>query len=109
MKPPRSNSVTGPEKAVPKADKRIDIASADDVNVDEGNDVESPKNNLSASDQGPDEKSGAGKLPGDEVAADTEQTGTLPCESCNGTGRLRGEPCPQCGGSGEVVVNIGDA
>ena len=49
------------------------------------------------------------KSPGDEVEPGTEQTGTLPCERCHGTGKLDGEGCPNCGGTGEVVVNVGDA
>jgi DnaJ-class molecular chaperone len=49
------------------------------------------------------------KNPGDEVAPGTEQTGTLPCETCGGTGSYQGELCTVCGGTGEIVVNIGDA
>lgn len=49
------------------------------------------------------------KHPGDEVPPDTDQTGTLPCERCGGTGQQDGKQCPDCGGSGEVVVNVGDA
>ena len=49
------------------------------------------------------------KNPGDEVAPDTEQTGKVPCERCNGSGQVDNQSCPQCGGSGEVVVNVGDA
>jgi hypothetical protein len=29
--------------------------------------------------------------------------------SCRGTGRVEGEACPECGGSGRVVETVGDA
>lgn len=51
----------------------------------------------------------SGKNPGDEVAPGTDQTGKLPCDRCAGTGKLEGQACPVCGGTGEVVVNVGDA
>lgn len=98
----------------PQEDKRIDISTADDVNVDDDNDVDSPKKALTA--EAPAEPKGdtpistnPQKNPGDEVAPDTKQTGKLPCEQCGGTGRLNDRACPECGGTGEVVVNVGDA
>ena len=49
------------------------------------------------------------KNPGDEVTPDTKQTGTLECRRCGGTGTLENQKCPECGGTVEVVVNVGDA
>ncbi len=49
------------------------------------------------------------KKPGDEVPAGTPQSGENTCRRCKGTGRLRDEPCPECGGSGKVTVLVGDA
>lgn len=99
-----------------ESDTRVDVSTADDVNVDDENAVGSPKNGLSAEESGPPESVAAegmmtsiGKNPGDEVAPGTEQTGRLPCERCGGTGQLESQACPDCGGSGEVVVNVGDA
>lgn len=98
------------------ADKRVDISTADDINVDEDNAVGSPKESLTAepprNEEPAQEKAPAtssSKNPGDEVAPGIEQTGRLPCERCGGTGRLDSEACPECGGTGEVVVNVGDA
>jgi DnaJ-class molecular chaperone len=31
------------------------------------------------------------------------------CRRCAGTGRIDGEDCPDCGGSGKVVTPIGGA
>jgi DnaJ-class molecular chaperone len=31
------------------------------------------------------------------------------CRKCEGTGKIDGEPCPECGGSGKVVTPIGGA
>jgi DnaJ-class molecular chaperone len=53
-----------------------------------------------------DEKS---KKPGDEVPAGTPQSGENICRLCKGTGRAQDRPCPDCGGSGKVVVLVGDA
>jgi DnaJ-class molecular chaperone len=49
------------------------------------------------------------KKPGDEVPAGTPQSGENLCRHCKGSGRVKGEPCPDCGGSGKVVVLVGDA
>ncbi len=49
------------------------------------------------------------KKPGDEVPAGTPQSGEAICRLCKGTGRLQDKPCPDCGGSGKVVVLVGDA
>ncbi|WP_120994532.1 hypothetical protein [Stutzerimonas urumqiensis] len=47
--------------------------------------------------------------PGDEAPAGTPGTGENICPACNGTGRLNGEPCEHCGGSGRVIEGIGGA
>jgi DnaJ-class molecular chaperone len=49
------------------------------------------------------------KLPGDEVAPGTPQTGENTCPRCAGSGQVEGGACPDCEGSGTVVVNVGDA
>ena len=49
------------------------------------------------------------KKPGDEVPAGTAQSGENICRLCKGTGRVQDGPCPDCGGSGKVVVLVGDA
>lgn len=53
---------------------------------------------------------GSSRNPGDEAEPGTPGTGEDSCRACHGTGRRdNGEPCPECGGTGKVVVNIGDA
>lgn len=47
--------------------------------------------------------------PGDEVAPGTPGTGENTCPTCGGDGRVDGVPCQACGGSGVVVVTLGDA
>jgi hypothetical protein len=37
--------------------------------------------------------------PGDEAAPGTPGTGEDICPQCDGSGRLPGQPCPNCGGS----------
>lgn len=49
------------------------------------------------------------KNPGDEVPPETEQSGKLPCATCEGTGVRGDKPCPDCGGTGEITVLVGDA
>lgn len=49
------------------------------------------------------------KSPGDESEPGTSQTGTMPCATCQGTGTLQGSECPDCEGSGQVTVIVGDA
>ena len=116
----RTPKVPTDSRSIPKSevaeqdDDRVDISTADDVNVDEDNAIESPKNSLTAT-ESEDTQDRAmptdlnKKNPGDEVAPGTKQTGKLPCERCGGTGQLDGESCAQCGGTGDVVVNVGDA
>lgn len=47
--------------------------------------------------------------PGDEQRNDVKQTGENLCWDCKGSGKRDGERCPTCGGSGKVVVTVGDA
>jgi DnaJ-class molecular chaperone len=47
--------------------------------------------------------------PGDEAPAGTPGTGEAICGKCHGTGRLGGEPCANCGGTGVVIEGIGGA
>lgn len=49
------------------------------------------------------------KKPGDEVPAGTPQSGENICRRCKGLGQVHDGPCPDCGGSGKVVVLVGDA
>ncbi|HEX2726126.1 MAG TPA: hypothetical protein VHN20_09930 [Beijerinckiaceae bacterium] len=48
------------------------------------------------------------KKPGDEVPPGTPQSGEANCRRCHGSG-VEAEPCPDCGGSGMVVVLVADA
>ena len=45
--------------------------------------------------------------PGDEAPAGTEGTGENLCPTCGGDGRLNGQPCPGCEGTGKVIEGIG--
>jgi hypothetical protein len=47
--------------------------------------------------------------PGDHAPAGTPGTGENVCPACGGKGQLRGQPCPNCEGSGKVIVGIGGA
>ena len=48
--------------------------------------------------------------PGDEEAPGTEQTGEVSCPVCHGSGKsAEGGMCVNCGGTGLVVVTVGDA
>ena len=45
--------------------------------------------------------------PGDEVPLDAPASGEHLCRACRGTGhRDDGAPCPECGGTGRVIVAI---
>ena len=57
---------------------------------------------------GPSTESGA-RNPGDEASPGASQTGENVCRACKGTGQIDGKPCPECGSTGKVVENIGDA
>ena len=45
--------------------------------------------------------------PGDEARPGTPGTGEDTCRECDGVGRIDGEPCPNCGGTGKVNEGIG--
>jgi len=47
--------------------------------------------------------------PGDETPPGSPQSGEAPCGICKGTGRVEGERCEACDGSGRVTVIVGDA
>jgi DnaJ-class molecular chaperone len=47
--------------------------------------------------------------PGDETVCGTPGTGEDICPECQGTGRLAGASCHNCGGSGRIVKAIGGA
>lgn len=47
--------------------------------------------------------------PGDEVSPDTPQAAENVCPQCQGSGQRDGGPCGHCGGTGRVVVTVGDA
>lgn len=45
--------------------------------------------------------------PGDEAPPGTPGTGEAPCQECQGSGKLDGRDCPNCGGSGKIIQGIG--
>lgn len=45
--------------------------------------------------------------PGDEAPPGTPGTGQDMCRKCQGTGRVDGKECPDCGGTGFVIEGIG--
>lgn len=47
--------------------------------------------------------------PGDDGPQGTPGTGEDICPVCHGTGRLDGEECVACGGTGVVVEGVGGA
>ena len=47
--------------------------------------------------------------PGDEASGEAIQTGENTCRRCGGTGRVDGEQCPDCRGTGIVWETLGDA
>lgn len=47
--------------------------------------------------------------PGDEAPAGTPGTGEDICRVCRGTGRVDGQRCDNCGGTGIVIEGIGGA
>lgn len=49
------------------------------------------------------------KKPGDEVPSGAPQSGENVCRACQGTGKIKEEPCPDCDGTGLVTTLIGDA
>ncbi|HEY8605850.1 MAG TPA: hypothetical protein VIM12_01890 [Noviherbaspirillum sp.] len=52
----------------------------------------------------------AARNPGDEATPGTEQTAENTCPVCAGSGRdAKQAACPNCGGTGVVIVTVGDA
>jgi len=47
--------------------------------------------------------------PGDEAPRGTPGTGEDICPECQGSGRIDGGPCRNCGGHGTIVKGIGGA
>jgi hypothetical protein len=47
--------------------------------------------------------------PGDEAPAGTPGTGENICPVCQGSGKLRGQSCANCGGTGRIVAGVGGA
>lgn len=43
---------------------------------------------------------------GDALPADAPGAGETVCYACSGSGRLEGEPCPTCGGTGKVIEAV---
>jgi len=44
--------------------------------------------------------------PGDDAPPGTPGTGENVCPECQGSGKLRGEECQNCGGTGIVIEGI---
>lgn len=52
----------------------------------------------------------ATRNPGDEAEPDAPQTGEMTCPVCHGSGKAEGQNmCENCGGSGVIIVTVGDA
>ena len=47
--------------------------------------------------------------PGDQAEPGTMGAGENICPRCNGIGKIEGETCPVCAGSGKVIEGIGGA
>ena len=43
----------------------------------------------------------------ERVPPGTPGSGENVCRRCEGTGRVEGKPCPDCGGTGKVTTGIG--
>lgn len=58
----------------------------------------------------PDLPASTMRNPGDEAAPGTPQTGEITCPVCHGSGKDAGQKaCANCGGTGMVIVTLGDA
>jgi hypothetical protein len=55
----------------------------------------------------PDEPAPDAMAPGDDAPAGTPGAGEDACPVCEGTGRVDGRTCENCGGSGIVIEGIG--
>ena len=47
--------------------------------------------------------------PGDEADPDTAGTGEALCPICSGSGKVNGETCQNCRGTGKIIQGIGGA
>jgi len=56
-----------------------------------------------------DSASASQPAPGDVAPKGTPATGEAICPECDGTGKINGKPCENCGGSGKVVQGVGGA
>ncbi len=45
----------------------------------------------------------------DKVPPEAPGAGENICRKCEGTGRVDGKPCPECGGTGKVGTPVGGA
>ena len=45
--------------------------------------------------------------PGDEGPPDAAGVGENICRRCGGDGKVEGDPCPDCRGSGKILEGIG--
>jgi RecJ-like exonuclease len=43
----------------------------------------------------------------DQVPPSAPGAGEAVCRTCSGSGRVEGEECPECGGTGKVIEGIG--
>ena len=69
-----------------------------------------PRSSPGASDQpGGSAPTGVPLSPGDEAPEGTPGTGPAVCRRCGGSGRIGGQSCPECQGTGQVNVGIGGA
>jgi hypothetical protein len=55
------------------------------------------------------ENPAANMNPGDVAPPGTPGTGEDVCRACNGTGKVDGRACAECGGSGKIVEGVGGA
>lgn len=111
-----SSITPGPMAGAPGADD-IDLATSVAGEEDPGasNEVGSAMSSPGRSDQPAgrrgDEPTGAQRpmAPGDEAPPETPSTGENVCPECGGSGKLKGQACPNCEGTGTVTVGIGGA
>jgi DnaJ-class molecular chaperone len=45
--------------------------------------------------------------PGDEAPPDTPSAAEDVCPACHGSGKVEGERCETCGGSGRIIEAVG--
>lgn len=59
--------------------------------------------------QNPQQEKPRAMRPGDQAPPGTPGTGEALCPACGGSGKLSGQPCPDCNGTGVIVQGIGGA